>query len=252
GSAKPMKSSYKDGTAAAEACALMILNLLEVKNRHFTYERRRELKSPVLPQDWKEIVASLISMEAESERCARLVASFLQLSRRPRPGAEGDRTSINQLLADLLRVYEQQYATTSIRIVKTFDSRAPQVAGDPDQMQEVFLNLISNAWQAMPKGGTIEIITEQKDEWVAVTVRDSGIGIKKDDLKKIFDPFFTTKPLGKGTGLGLPIASSIVTRCGGTIKVESEEGQGATFVVRLPLAGVETDELPLFAKGNLP
>jgi len=205
----------------------------------------------LLPQDWKEIVASLISIEAESERCAGLVASLLQFSHRPQPGAEGERASINRLLTDLLRVYEPQFATTSTHIVKTFDSRALQVAADPDQIQQVFLNLISNARQAMPKGGTIEIITEQKDGWVAVTVRDSGSGIKKDHLKKIFDPFFTTKPLGKGTGLGLPIANAIVTRCGGTIEVESEEGQGTTFVVRLPLAGVEANELPLFAKESL-
>jgi signal transduction histidine kinase len=70
-------------------------------------------------------------------------------------------------------------------------------------------------------------------------------------LKRIFEPFFTTKPRGKGTGLGLSIANSIVTRCGGTIEVESEEGQGTTFVVRLPLAGAGVDELPLFERGGV-
>jgi two-component system NtrC family sensor kinase len=180
-----------------------------------------------------------------------LLASLLQLSHCPRLGGEGGTTNLNRLLADLLRVYEPQFLTNSIRITKAFDSRNPQVGGDADQIQQVFLNLITNAWQAMPNGGTLEVATGQQDDWVVASVRDSGSGIKKDVMKRIFEPFFTTKPLGKGTGLGLSIANSIVRRYGGTIEVQSEEGQGATFSVRLPLAETETDELPLFRKGDL-
>jgi len=202
------------------------------------------------PQDWKEIVACFTSIEREGERCCGLMASLLQLSHCPQPGLETPKTDINRLLADLLRIYEPQLVTNSIRIVKSFDSRAPQVAGDPDQIQQVFLNLIANARQAMPHGGSIELTTKEREEWVAVSVSDSGMGIKKEVMNRIFEPFFTTKPLGKGTGLGLSIANSIVTRCGGRIEVQSEEGGGATFIVHLPLAGTTTDELPLFDEGG--
>jgi len=103
-------------------------------------------------------------------------------------------------------------------------------------MHQVFLNLITNARDAMPQGGILTITT-QKRKGVEITFEDSGVGIPREIRDKIFNPFFTTKEVGKGTGLGLSITRSIVERYGGTIEVESEESRGTKFTIKLP-AGV--------------
>ena len=109
-------------------------------------------------------------------------------------------------------------------------------ASDSAQLQQVFLNIIDNAIDAIGKDGNIQIRTmavHEPDE-VIITIKDSGPGIAKEKLDKIFDPFFTTKKVGEGTGLGLTISFSIIQKLGGSLKVESEEGQGATFIISLP------------------
>lgn len=116
----------------------------------------------------------------------------------------------------------------------------PMVAGDGEKLEQVFMNLIDNAIDAMPQGGTVEIVirpSPTKEGFVEIGVRDRGKGIPKDILSKIFDPFFTTKKIGKGTGLGLSISMSIVKGHGGDILVESEPGRGSTFTVLLPRSG---------------
>jgi two-component system NtrC family sensor kinase len=120
----------------------------------------------------------------------------------------------------------------------SFDENLRPVLSDPSQLQQVFLNLITNAIDAHDGKpyGTIHIRTEadDRDQRVKVTVADTGSGISKENLGKIFDPFFTTKPVGKGTGLGLAICYSTVQRLGGTISVKSELGQGTEFTIVLP------------------
>ena len=109
---------------------------------------------------------------------------------------------------------------------------------DAFQMQQVFLNIIVNAEFAMLEAhqrGKLVITTEASDNGVMITFSDDGPGISKENMKRIFDPFFTTKEVGKGTGLGLSICHGIVTEHGGQIYAKSEFGQGATFVVELPL-----------------
>jgi signal transduction histidine kinase len=98
----------------------------------------------------------------------------------------------------------------------------------------VFINLLLNAMNAMPNGGTVDIFAEQAASQVLLRITDTGAGISQEDLDKIFDPFFTKAPLGKGTGLGLSICSAIVDQHGGSIGVESQSGKGSTFTVKLP------------------
>jgi two-component system NtrC family sensor kinase len=108
--------------------------------------------------------------------------------------------------------------------------------GDENQLQQVFLNIMLNAYQAMPNGGQLRIASRADGKEVQVIFADTGSGISQENLKRIFDPFFTTKEVGEGTGLGLSISYGIIEQHGGTIEVESEPGTGSTFTVKLPIA----------------
>jgi signal transduction histidine kinase len=110
------------------------------------------------------------------------------------------------------------------------------VLGDDNQLQQVFLNILLNAYQAMPDGGELRITSRLMEDEIHATFADTGEGISPEDLKHIFDPFYTTKEVGEGTGLGLSISYGIVEQHGGTIETESTVGEGATFVVKLPVA----------------
>jgi PAS domain S-box-containing protein len=142
---------------------------------------------------------------------------------------------------DLLRVVKEaltlvgsQTKVQNIEIRTHFPAGPCQVLGVPSLLEQVFINLLLNAMNAMPNGGTVDIFAEQTDSHVLVRVTDTGAGISQEDLDKIFDPFFTKAPLGKGTGLGLSICNSIVDQHGGSISVESQSGKGSTFTVKLP------------------
>ncbi|MFA6504944.1 MAG: ATP-binding protein [Treponemataceae bacterium] len=119
-------------------------------------------------------------------------------------------------------------------VIKEFGS-VPFVECIPSQINQVFMNLILNAAQFIPEHGTIILRTGTEDEDAWISVSDTGVGIPLENLSKIFDPFFTTKPLGQGTGLGLAIAYGIIKTHNGSIKVDSESGQGTTFTIRLPI-----------------
>ncbi|MBO0800260.1 MAG: histidine kinase, partial [Blastocatellia bacterium] len=108
--------------------------------------------------------------------------------------------------------------------------------GNAPKLQQVFMNLIINARDAMPEGGRLEIATEASADSVVIKFRDSGMGIDPEHLSRIYDPFFTTKQIGKGTGLGLAVSYGIIKDHGGHIDVESRPGEGALFLITLPLA----------------
>jgi CheY-like chemotaxis protein len=131
--------------------------------------------------------------------------------------------------------YEPMKRGIEIKVETQLDPDLPPVMGNPTELRQVLVNLIFNAVEAMPKGGTLTIRTWREGNNACIAVQDTGIGMSNEVKKRIFDPFFTTKG-EQGTGLGLSICYGIVTRHGGTIEVDSAVGKGTTFTIRLPIA----------------
>jgi two-component system NtrC family sensor kinase len=132
----------------------------------------------------------------------------------------------------------QPQAEQHVRIETYLEKPLPSLMGNFTQLQQVVINLLGNALDATPPGGTIAVHTRSAGEAaaaVALEVSDTGLGIAAEHLSKVFDPFFTTKPPGKGTGLGLSVCLGIVQDHQGTIRVHSQEGRGSTFIVTLPV-----------------
>jgi CheY-like chemotaxis protein len=128
--------------------------------------------------------------------------------------------------------------TSGIHLEKILNEHVPPVFADPSQLQQVLLNVINNAQDAVllqPEQPTISIRTEVRTETVVITVSDNGPGIPRSELKKVFDPFFTTKPVGKGTGLGLSISYGIIREHNGDIRIQSEPGEGTQVTIELPI-----------------
>ena len=174
----------------------------------------------------------------EAQRAAAVVKKLLTFGRQH--PIERKAVQINTIVEDVvsLRAYEQK--VNNIRATTQFDDHLPEIAADPFQMQQVFLNIVLNAEQAMietHREGTLAITTERVDDNIKVSFSDDGPGISPENMRKMFSPFFTTKAVGKGTGLGLSICYGIVTNHGGRIYAQSELGKGATFVIELPVGG---------------
>jgi signal transduction histidine kinase len=144
-------------------------------------------------------------------------------------------TDLRPLLDDVLRVASGQLRSR-VNVLREYDPHLLQVTCAPQQLRQVFLNLVVNAAQAVDAGGHVLVATRQDGDQAIVSVGDDGCGISPDVIDRIFDPFFTTKPVGEGTGLGLGIAHQIVSSHGGSIEVESAPGRGTVFRVRLPVA----------------
>ncbi len=153
---------------------------------------------------------------------------------RVRPAAKSP-VDINELLEKSLRLAGFDKSFQKLKIEKHLTENLPKVFADGDQLQQVFLNLLLNARDAMPEGGDLLIITDSKLNELRIEITDSGIGIKSDEIKKIFDPFFTTKPTGKGTGLGLAVCYGIITAHNGKIEVLANKSKGTTFYITLPI-----------------
>ncbi|MFT3692221.1 MAG: ATP-binding protein [Kofleriaceae bacterium] len=176
----------------------------------------------------------------EANRLNNVVTRFLDYARAERPGGEGaDKVDLNNVVRKTVQLIQQESTKVELRV--RIDEQLPQVAGDPESLLQVFLNLGQNALQAMPDGGVLEILTTRRrrsrlgyGQFCEVRFRDSGVGIPRDRLKKLFIPFYTTKQ--RGTGLGLAISHRIINQHGGTIEVRSTIGQGSTFSVFLPAA----------------
>jgi signal transduction histidine kinase len=128
----------------------------------------------------------------------------------------------------------------NVEVTNQLDDTLPLIFVDPDQVGQVFGNIILNAIQAMPEGGQLTLKSELNgSEWVTISFSDTGVGIQEEILRKIFEPLFTTK--AKGIGLGLAITKTLVEAHGGTIDVQSEVGKGTTFAIRLPKEGKEVE-----------
>jgi len=169
----------------------------------------------------------------ETTRVRDIVRGLLDFARQSAPNKEF--VNINEIIHQLINLIKNQKEFKKITISENFDKNLPELLADKNLLQQVFLNLILNAAEAITDKGYITISTILTDQKVTISVRDTGCGIKKDDLNKIFDPFYTTKPVGKGTGLGLSVSYGIVQQHEGTIQVESEEEKGTTFTVILPV-----------------
>ena len=175
---------------------------------------------------------------SEAQRAAAVIKKLLTFARQH--PTERKAVQINAVVEDVLslRAYEQK--VNNIRVTTRFDDYLPEIVADRFQMQQVFLNIVLNAEQAMIEAhqeGTLTITTERVDSNTKVSFSDDGPGISPENMRKLFSPFFTTKAVGKGTGLGLSICYGIVTNHGGRIYAQGELGKGATFVVELPVGG---------------
>jgi PAS domain S-box-containing protein len=160
------------------------------------------------------------------------------------PSADKSKTPLDLLrvIKEALTLVDNQAKVHNIEIRTHFPPELFQVLGVPSLLEQVFINLLLNAINAMPNGGTVDLFAEQAANEALLRVTDTGEGISKEDLDKIFDPFFTRAPLGKGTGLGLSICYSIVDQHGGSISVESQGGKGSTFTVKLPSLSVTEEK----------
>lgn len=176
------------------------------------------------------------TVKKEGLRCQGLARNLLQFSRKKK--GEMKPLDINKVIEDTLAVigHYLNQPGSSIDIVKNLAPEAPPVFGDPDQLEQVIMNLVINSRDAMPRGGTITITTKGHDGKLLVSVRDTGTGIPEEVQSKIFEPLFTTKEEGKGTGLGLSISRDIIITHGGKISFESTCGAGTTFTIELPAA----------------
>jgi len=170
-------------------------------------------------------------------RCQKIVQSLLSFSRRHQP--ERKLVCVNGLMEAVVEILAYQMRTSNIEVITQLDPKLPQAMVDQHQIQQVFLNIVNNARQAIeehrPKG-CLRISTGVAGRNVRMTIQDDGPGIRDENLSKLFDPFFTTKEIGKGTGLGLSLCYGIVKEHGGTIQVRSKYGEGATFIIELPIA----------------
>jgi two-component system, NtrC family, sensor kinase len=186
------------------------------------------------------LIADLEEVERAAIRCKKIVADLLEFSRVTR---ESDRlpVDINILLEKIFPFVQCEIRSYNVELDFRASSPLPRVLANPDRLQQVFINLMTNACHAMPKGGTLTVETreEGKGEWIVVSVADTGVGIPAEIREHIFEPFFTTKAPGGGTGLGLSISYRIIRDHGGEISCESTEGEGTTFTVRLPAAEAE-------------
>ncbi|WAS98923.1 ATP-binding protein [Nannocystis punicea] len=169
---------------------------------------------------------------ASGERCRKIVEGVLLFSRQ-REGGKRRPVDLSGLIDRVIGIGEYQWRMHNVRILRSGLPTA-MLVGDADQLEQVLLNLLSNAVDAMPRGGRIRIRLDREDGRVVVEIADEGCGIPPEILDRIFDPFFSTKDIGKGTGLGLAISYGIIKDHGGDILVRSQPGQGTTFTIHLP------------------
>ena len=180
----------------------------------------------------------LTLMEAETRRISRIVSNLLTFSRQSK--MEMGEQDVNRLIEKTLVLNENLLKIHHIRIRKELDPELPRVVGSADQFQQVFMNMVSNAAEAMETkgGGMLSVKTWRNSgaDLISISFADTGVGISQDHLNKLFEPFYTTKKKGKGVGLGLSVVYGIIKAHNGTITVDTLPGKGATFTIQLPLS----------------
>ena len=186
-------------------------------------------KCPNLPESAHRDIEKI---EAASLHAREVIKKLLTFARQV--PSEQRTTDVNQVVRDSLYFFEARCAKTGIAVEYELDPGLPAICADPAQINQVLVNLVVNALQAMPDGGVLRVKTAGCDGCICLSVEDSGIGMTPDVLEQVFVPFFTTKDVGQGTGLGLPVVHGIVTSHAGAISIHSEPGRGTRVDVRLP------------------
>ena len=183
--------------------------------------------------NYQEFRASVAKIEEHVERARKVVHNMLGYARRMEPRMEDVR--INETINQTIDILENYARTNSIDIQTDLAEDMPVIGGDQAQVQQVILNLVTNAIDAIGKEGTVTVRSRFAKDGIRVTVADTGPGIPENLQRMIFDPFYTTKSAGKGTGLGLWISYNIIEKMGGEISVKSQAGQGTEFIIHLPI-----------------
>ena len=180
------------------------------------------------------LIALMDSIIASVERCAAVTRRLLRFARHLEVSIQT--IHLEELVREVLGFLGKEAEYRSIKVSVKVQGEIPPFESDQGKLQQIFLNIINNAFAAMEDGGHLEIALERVDEnSVSASFADTGHGIPEEDLKRVFEPFFTTKASKGGTGLGLSITYGLVQELGGSIQVESEVGKGTRFAVRLPL-----------------
>jgi signal transduction histidine kinase len=175
----------------------------------------------------------LSKMESELTRSSRLIRNLLDFARESPPALR--EMNANDVIERAIDLAVFSAEPKGIDIEKDLSPSLPLITADFDQLQQVCINLIMNALQAMPEGGKLTLRTSADKSQLKIEVRDTGHGISKENMRKLFSPFFTTKEKGKGVGLGLAVAYGIIQRHQGKIEVQSKEGEGTLFTIYLPV-----------------
>ncbi len=236
---------YRDHTKASELYRTLIQESKMAAIGNLAGSLAHELNNPltgisafaqILGQEVgpkSPLYSDIMEIEKASFRCKNIIHNLLNFSEKKEPQKKD--VSINHIIESTLPLI--QYSSSgqqNISVQKTLLSSLPKISGDESQLQQVFLNLFLNAYQAMPKGGKLTIKTSTQKEAVQITISDTGIGISKQNISKIFDPFYTTKEKTRGTGLGLSVSYGIIRNHHGKIEVQSRFGKGTTFKILLP------------------
>ena len=187
-------------------------------------------------EDFEEFRRYLELVAHESSRCGQIVSNLLSFSRQQE--MERRHVDLNEIIRSVILLSRHKMELQNIVIKEDLDPHLPQTAGDRSQIQQCFVNLVFNAMEAMPDGGTLTITTsfDKKRRMAMASISDTGLGIPEDKISMIFEPFFSTKDESKGVGLGLSVVYGIIREHKGSIYVDSNVGAGSTFTVRLPLA----------------
>jgi signal transduction histidine kinase len=178
----------------------------------------------------------LETIVTQVERITKIMKQLLSFARK-RPSEKRD-LDLVWAIGNVLDMLQEKFKSYGIQVIKEYPPDVPQVLADSDHITQVILNLLLNACQAMPQGGTLTLKLCPQGDMVELSVQDTGTGIPEEHVSKIFDPFFTTKAVGEGTGLGLTVVHGIIQENNGTIRVNSIPGQGSTFIISLPLYSV--------------
>ena len=181
----------------------------------------------------EDVYQDLVKIVKSTLYAREIIKKVLYFGRQTHPREA--KTDLNKLIGEWMDFFESRCTKSRIQIVVDMDENLPIVNGDPAQLNQVLINVVVNAIQAMPSGGTLTIKTMRTQGRASIIVQDTGPGIEEENQDKIFLPFFTTKEVDEGTGLGLSVVYGIVNEHGGSIEVSSKKGHGSTFDIMLPI-----------------